>query len=383
MTYSCCTGPRTLSFHPAFHHLGHLGLFEPADFTNCLLKFYSLNKSVNSEKWGPRPSTGHRNVSLLQRLTPDVIKWVHHKLRVIRAVRFNESLHRCSFLCSLIRVWSFFFFFPCTGFPPKSFTLLLMRARRKEAAQLFYHRLFAGSCAGISSLCHVMYSIVIQHKKAFTWVQTCCVESTIVTSNQAKWKISSDLLLRPLIYYFRGDENNTTFINYWTTLTFIYLYFSDLIAPARHSFYLYTLVPSLNCVPHNLTRMVKKIQRPRFNVNKSHVVLITAHMYFASESLSLFLSLPHTHLCNVQCVLLGLLWTRSLSAARWCRVWFPGFQQTKHRLYPVEDSRFFHQTHCIFLLLNFFFLQVVVMLTFNLIYCMCESSWLSGKHWQN
>lgn len=102
---------RTLSFHPAFHHLGRLGLFEPADFTNCLLKFYGLNKSVNSEKWGPRPSTGHRNVSLLQRLTPDVIKRVHCKLRVIRAVRFNESLHRGSFLCSLIRVWSFFFFF--------------------------------------------------------------------------------------------------------------------------------------------------------------------------------------------------------------------------------------------------------------------------------
>lgn len=81
-------------------------------------------------------------------------------------MRFNESLHRCSFLRSLIRVWSFFFFFfPCTGFPPKSFTLLLTRAEKKEAAQLFYHRLFAGSCAGISSLCHVMRSIVIQQKK--------------------------------------------------------------------------------------------------------------------------------------------------------------------------------------------------------------------------
>lgn len=102
---------RALSSHPAFHHLGHLGLFELADFTNWLLKFYGLNKSVNLEKWGPRPSTGPRNVSLLQRLTPDVIKCIHYKLRAIRAVRFNESLHSCSFLCSLIRVWSFFFFF--------------------------------------------------------------------------------------------------------------------------------------------------------------------------------------------------------------------------------------------------------------------------------
>lgn len=39
-------------------------------------------------------------------------------------------------------------------------------------------------------------------------------ESTIFKSNQVNWKISSNLLLRPLIYYFRGDENNTTFINY-------------------------------------------------------------------------------------------------------------------------------------------------------------------------
>lgn len=112
MTYSCCMVPktlcRTLSFHSALPK-GHLGLCEPADFTNQLLKFYSLNKSVNLEKWGPRPSTGQRNVSLLRRLTPDVIKWLQYTLTAIRAVRFNESLHSCSFLCSLIRIWRVFF----------------------------------------------------------------------------------------------------------------------------------------------------------------------------------------------------------------------------------------------------------------------------------
>lgn len=84
-------------FYSIFFSKGHLGLFKPADFTNGLLKFYSLNKSVNLEKWGPHPSTGQRNVSLLRRLTPDVIKWFQYKLTAIRAVRFNESLHSCSF----------------------------------------------------------------------------------------------------------------------------------------------------------------------------------------------------------------------------------------------------------------------------------------------
>lgn len=156
MTYSCCMVPktlcRTLSFHSALPK-GHLGLCEPADFTNRLLKFYSLNKSVNLEKWGPRPSTGQRNVSLLRRLTPDVIKWFQYTLTAIRAVRFNESLHSCSFLCSLIRIWRVFF--PRTGSAPESLTLLLMGAEERKQLS-FYHRLFAGSCAGISSPCHVM-----------------------------------------------------------------------------------------------------------------------------------------------------------------------------------------------------------------------------------
>lgn len=124
---------RTLSFHSALPK-GHLGLCEPADFTNQLLKFYSLNKSVNLEKRGSRPSTGQRNVSLLRRLTPDVIKWFQYTLTAIRAVRFNESLHSCSFLCSLIRIWRAFFpHRQCTRIPYTS----SHGGWRKEAAQLF------------------------------------------------------------------------------------------------------------------------------------------------------------------------------------------------------------------------------------------------------
>lgn len=148
---------------PSAFPKGHLGCFEPADFANGLLKFYSLNKSVKSEKWGPRPSTGHRNVSLLRRLTPDVIKWFQYKLTAIRAVRFNESLHSCTFLCSLIRVWKGFFF-PC-GRPTRIPQTSSHGGLKKGSSSAFYHRLFAGSCAGISSLCLVVDWIVIQQKK--------------------------------------------------------------------------------------------------------------------------------------------------------------------------------------------------------------------------